>query len=346
MEQLENDDHHEDAHARMRISCDEDGALQFQLPDGRPVTDDLRKAAIIDNRIAIIDLLERTAVASQSLLRLGDHQPSAAFRQRAGMPVADVGPDPPEPSEPDLPRMPKRKLVHWLLPPLWRPVREKVTRDHLQARQVYLWQHEVWRKTVEEKQAERAGTRARAKAANKADEARFLQRQLRIVKGSDPAAAADSFAEQLRASPWSTLLHVDADVSDGCRVATFTISMPAIEEFESICPPPCTVDAKALRLHFDELTPRELKRRYDLYVMASTLKVAAAAFVSIPTLTRATVVAERLVPEDSHKFVLAHVGITREAWAAGWQTPDAPMFELNRLRGKFSLTPKALPIDA
>ncbi len=202
MEQLENDDHREDAHAaRMRISCDEDGALQFQLPDGQPVTDDLREAAIIDNRIAIIDLLERTAVASQSLLRLGEHQPAAAFRQRTGAPVADIGPDPPEPSEPDLPRMPKRKLVHWLLPPLWRPVREKVTRDHLQARQVYLWQHEVWRKTVEEKQAERAGTQARTKAANKADEARFLQRQLRIVKGTDPAAAADSFAEQLRVSP-------------------------------------------------------------------------------------------------------------------------------------------------
>ena len=91
---------------------------------------------------------------------------------------------------------------------------------------------------------------------------------------------------------------------------------------------------------------RELKRRYDLYVMASTLKVAAAAFVSMPTLDRASVTAERREADAPTRFVLAHVAISRKVWAAGWQTPDAPMFELNRLRGKFSLAPRAMPAHA
>ena len=332
--------------AEMRISCDEAGVLQFRMPDGQPVADEVRAAAILENRIALIDLLERTAAASQSLLRLGDHHPAAAFRQRPWVDTTEPAYDPPEPAEPDLPEMPKRKLVHWLVPSLWRPVREKFTRDHLQARQVYLWNHEAWRKSIEENRATRATIQARSKAASKAQEAQFLQRQLRIVKGSDPKTVVDSFNEQLRASQWAALLRVEVNVSPDCRVATFTISVPSIEDFESVCPPPCAVDAKELRLRFEDLTPRELKRRYDLYVMASTLKVAASAFVAMPTLDRATVVAERIVPEDGNRYVLAHVALTRQVWTAGWQTPDAPMFELNRLRGKFSLAPKAVSLPA
>lgn len=344
MERLENDDDRKGLEtAEMRISCDEEGALQFHLADGQPVADSVRDAAIAENRMAILDLLERTEVASQALLRLGDHQPAAAFRQSPWAADTMTAADPPEPREPDLPSMPKRRLVHWLLPPLWRPVREKFTREHLQARQIYLWQHEAWRKAIEEKRAASAAQQALSRAANKNEEARFLQRQLRIVKGTDPAALADSFAEQLRASPWAAALHVEVNIAQDCRTAMFTIIVPSIEEFESICPPPCKVDAQELRLRFDEITPRELKRRYDLYTMASTLKVAAAAFVAMPTLDRATVVAERSVPEEANRFVLAHVAMTRQAWAAGWQTPDSPLFELNRLRGKFSLTPKAIP---
>lgn len=343
MERPEIDDDREDLEtAEMRISCDEDGALQFHLPDGQPVADDIREAAIAENRMALVDLLERTAAASQSLLRLGEHQPSAVFRQSPWAGESDTA-YPPEPREPDLPELPKRKFVQWLLPPLWRPVREKFTREVLQTRQVYLWQHDAWHRAIEAQHAERAARKARNKAANKAEEARFLQRQLKIVKGTCPAALVASFAEQLRASPWAAALRVDTAVSPDCRAATFTIAIPSIEEFESICPLPCTVDAKALRLHFEELTSRELKRRYDLYVMASTLKVVAAAFVSMPTLVRATVVAERFVAEDANRFVLAHVAMTRQAWATGWQTPDTPMLELNRLRGKFSLSPKAFP---
>jgi hypothetical protein len=344
MESSETDDDRQGLEtAEMRISCDEDGALQFHLPDGRPAAAGVREAAIAENRMALVDLLERTAAASQSLLRLGEHQPTAVFRQNPWATEPDVGADPPEPREPDLPEMPKRKFVQWLLPPLWRPVRDKFRREVLQTRQVYLWQHEAWQRTVEGKHAERAARKARSKAANKAEEARFLQRQLKILKGSDPAALVASFKLQLEASPWAASLRVDTAVSPDCRAATFTIAMPSIEEFESICPLPCTVDAKALRLRFEELTPLELKRRYDLYVMASTLKVAAAAFVSMPTLDRATVVAERFDAENTNRFVLAHVAMTRQALAGGWQTPDTPMLELNRLRGKFSLSPKAVP---
>jgi len=340
MEQLENDDERQDVEtAQLRISCDDEGSLLFHSPDGRLVAENVRNAAIVENRIAIVDLLERTAAASQSLLRLGEHHPVAAFRVHPWNTGAIVSEDPPEPREPDLPAMPKRKLAQWLLPPLWRPVRERFTREHMQARQVFLWEHEAWRKTVDEKQAARA---ALGKAPSKAEEARFLRRQLRIVKGSDSATAVDSFAEQLRASPWASALRVEANVASDCRSATCTIAVPTIEDFESICPPPCSVDVKELRLRFEPLTPKELKRRYDLYIMASTLKVAAAAFVAIPTLDRATAVAERIVAVDASRFVLAYVSMTRQVWAAGWQTPDSPMFELNRLRGKFSLSPKAV----
>ena len=327
----------------MRISCDDTGALRFRLPDGAVVAEHERDGAIEDNRDALIDLLARSAAAGQALLRLGDHQPPAVFRLRPPTLQRPEAPQvAPEPIEPDL-HMPRRQLVHWLVPALWRPIHEKFKREAYQARQVYLFEHEAWRKDVEEKQARFSEHEVQAKAAYKAEESRFLQQQLRVVKATDRDAVLASFAAQLQAAPWASLLEVETDLAADCRAASLTIEIPSIDAFESVCPLPCEVDAENLCLSYAELTPRELKRRYDLYVMASTLKVAAAAFVAMPTLDRASVTAERREADAPMRFVLAHVAISRKVWAAGWRTPDAPMFELNRLRGKFSLAPRAMP---
>ena len=330
----------------MRISCDETGALRFRLPDGGAVPDDERHGAIEGNRDALIDLLRRSAIAGEALLRLGDHQPPAVFRQQPSRLQSTDAPQMPlEPIEPDL-RLPRRQFVHWLVPALWRPIREKFKREAYQARQVYLFEHEAWRKEVEAKHARFSAQETRSKAAFKAEESRFLQQQLRIVKATDRDAVLASFAAQLHAAPWSTLLKIETDLAADCRAASFTIEMPSIDTFESVCPLPCEVDIENLCLKYAELTPRELKRRYDLYVMASTLKVAAAAFVAMPTLDRASVIAEHREADAPTRFVLAHVALSRKVWSAGWRTPDAPMFELNRLRGKFSLAPRAMRAHA
>lgn len=327
----------------MRISCDDTGALRFRLPDGTAVAEHERNDAIEGNRDALIDLLTRSVAAGEALLRLGDHQPPAQFRQRPPTLQHPEAPQmAPEPVEPDL-RLPNRQLVHYIVPALWRPIRDKHTRDTYQARQVYLFEHEAWRREVEEKQTRFNEHAAHAKATYKAEEARFLQKQLRVVKATDREAVLASFAAQLHAAPWASLLDVETDLAADCRAASLTIAMPSIDAFEAVCPLPCEVDTANLCLKYAELTPRELKRRYDLYVMASTLKTAAAAFVSMPTLDRASVTAERREADAPTRFVLAHVSIARKVWAAGWQTPDAPMFELNRLRGKFALAPRAMP---
>ncbi|MEP6940372.1 MAG: hypothetical protein ABI846_11460 [Rudaea sp.] len=344
MEQGE-DDRATAQYPEMRISCDDTGALRFRLADGAAVHDDERDGAIGENRGALIDLLERSAAAGEALLRLGDHQPPAIFRQQPSALHLEALQFPPEPIEPDL-RPPHRQWVHWLVPPLWRPIREKFKREAYQARQVYLFEHEAWRKDVEEKSARLRETESRMKATYKAEESRFLQQQLRVVKATDRDAVHGSFAAQLRAAPWASLLNVETDLAADCRAASFTIEMPSIDTFESVCPLPCEVDIENLCLKYAELTPRELKRRYDLYVMASTLKVAAVAFVAMPTLDRANVIAEHREADAPTRFVLAHVALSRKVWAAGWKTPDAPMFELNRLRGKFSLAPRAMPAHA
>lgn len=329
----------------MRISCDETGALRFKMPGGESAVAAERDSAIAENRGHLIDLLERSAAASQALLRLGD-QPDAVFRRNApALRHIEAPRIPSEPVEPEL-QAPKRSMLHRLVPPLWGKIREKSKRGAYQARQSYLFAHEAWRKDVGRQQAQFAAEEGRLRANYKADESRYLQNQLRIVKATDRGAVLASFAAQMRDAAWAASLTFETDLATDCRAASITIAMPSIDTFASVCPPPCEVDRENLCLKYGELTARELKRRYDLFVMASTLKVAAAAFVAIPTLDRVSVIAELREADAPTRFVLAHVAMSRKVWSAGWKTPDAPMLELNRLRGKFSLAPRAMAAHA
>ncbi|TLY49462.1 MAG: hypothetical protein E6K53_13610 [Gammaproteobacteria bacterium] len=84
-----------------------------------------------------------------------------------------------------------------------------------------------------------------------------------------------------------------------------------------------------------------------MYLIASTLKVATAAFVAIPTLAEATLLT--LAPNSNNSTARApaiRVHLTRETWLAGWQRPDSPLFELQRLRGTLVLPSAREPIGA
>ena len=319
----------------VHIACLADGTLEFRHEDGSLVAAADRIQAIAHSRAAIEQILYNALAANQSLIRLDAHVPEAAFKRLPA--ISNSAPSAPRPIEPRPPELPQRSLTQWLLPPLWSAVKNRAATEHRQRVKEYRIADAAWERAYLDP-ARREQASAEAAAAAKEGKARALKQQLRVMSGSDPQAVLDSFRLQLQQSDWATLLNVRTALSDDSTSGTFTIGVPSQETFAPHCPPPVAIDRDALRLHFEALGAAELNRRYHVYLIASTLKVATAAFVAIPTLTEATLLT--LAPKSNNSATRApaiRINLTREAWAAGWQRPDSPLFELQRLRGTLVL---------
>jgi len=323
----------------VHIACLVDGSLEFRHEDGSVVSASARSQVVAGSRPAIEQVLHKALAANQSLIRLDTSIPVPAFKRLPEM--ITPRPSAPRPTEPLPPELPERSLAQWLVPPLWNAVKNRAASEHRQRIKEYRIADAAWERTyLDPKQRERAGVDAAA--AFKVEKARALKQQLRVMAGSDPAAAMGSFRLQLQQADWAALLKVRVVLSDDANSGTFTIAVPSQETFAPHCPPPAAIDREALRLRFEALDAGELNRRYHVYLIASTLKVATAAFVAIPTLTEATLLT--LAPKHSSSATRApaiRINLTREAWQAGWQRPDSPLFELQRLRGTLVLpTPR------
>lgn len=331
--------------AGAHIACLADGSLEFRHEDGSLVSPAERKQIVANSRAAIEQVLHKALAANQSLIGLDTAVPEPAFRQLPAKPEPSVRTTP-RPVEPQAPDLPQRSLAQWLVPPLWSAVKSRAASEHRQRFKEYRIADAAWERTHLDP-ARRKVAAAEAEAAFKADKARALKQQLRIMSGSDPSAAIESFRAQLQQSDWAALLNVRPVLSDDASSGTFTIAVPSQETFAPHCPPLVTIDRDALRLRFATPTPAELNRRYHLYLIASTLKVATAAFVAIPTLQDATLLT--LAPKSKGSEARAtaiRVNLTRDVWQTGWQRPDSPIFELQRLRGTLVLPTSREPADA
>ncbi len=312
-----------------------DGTLEFRHEDGSLLTAADRARAVVGSRFAVEQILLNALAAHQSLIRLDERLPEPAFKRLPAMPAA--APSAPRPIEPTAPELPQRSLTQWLVPPLWGAVKNRAVAEHRQRIKEYRIADAAWERAFLDP-VRREQAIAEAAATFKADKARALKQQLHIMAGTDPAAVMASFRMQLQRSDWATLLNVRAVMSDEATSGTFTIAVPSQDMFAPYCPPPAMIDRDALRLRFDALSTAELNRRYHVYLIASTLKVATAAFVAIPTLVEATLLT--LAPKVNSSNARApaiRTNLTREAWQAGWQRPDSPLFELQRLRGTLVL---------
>ena len=331
-------------HGGVHIASLADGMLEFRHEDGSLIAAAYRDQVIANSRSAIEQILQKAFAASQSLIRLDARVPEPAFKRLPTM--SDTAPSAPRPVQPTPPDLPQRSVAQWLVPPLWSAVKNRAAAEHRQRVKEYRIADAAWERAYLDP-ALREQVSAEAAAAFKADKARALKQQMRVMSGSDLHAVMESFRLQLQQSDWATLLNVRAVLSDDSSSGTFTVAVPRQEAFASHCPPPAVIDRDALRLRFEALSAAELNRRYHVYLIASTLKVATAAFVAIPTLAEATLLT--LAPNSNNSTARApaiRVHLTRETWLAGWQRPDSPLFELQRLRGTLVLPSAREPIGA
>lgn len=328
----------------VHIACLTDGTLEFRHEDGSLVAPADRNRAIADSRAAIEQILSKAVAANQSLIRLDAQVPEPAFKRLPAM-SDHAAPSAPRPVAPNPPELPPRTLAQWLVPPLWIAVKNRAATEHRQRVKEYRIADAAWERAYLDP-ARRDEASAEAAAAFKEGKARALKQQLRVMSGSDPQAVSDSFRLQLLQSDWATLLNVRTTLADDSTSGTFTIGVPSQETFAPHCPPPVAIDRDALRLRFEALSAAELNRRYHVYLIASTLKVATAAFVAIPTLAEATLLTLAPKSNSATRAPAIRINLTREAWQAGWQRPDSPLFELQRLRGTLVLPTTREPSGA